>query len=58
MIRKYKYECRKCKELKSIGYLHINFNKLTIVYFICKSCFENKKIKLPRKFERLTLIKE
>lgn len=58
MIRRFKYECRKCKEIKSIGYLHINFHNPNIIYFICKSCKENKKIKIPRRFEKLTLIKE
>lgn len=58
MIRKYKYECRKCKEIKSIGYIHINVYQPNIYFFICKSCQENKKIKISRRFEKLTLIKE
>jgi hypothetical protein len=58
MIRKYKYECKKCKEIKSIGYIHINVYQPNIYFFICKHCEENKKIKLPRRFEKLTLLKE
>lgn len=56
MIRRYKYLCKRCKEIKSIGYLHYYVYEPSLVYFICKSCEENKKFKIKNRWPRLNLL--